>query len=183
MRPAFAPRKEPMSLSLNTSAAVLALCLLCVPPASAQLPSRSTTALQVAADKAEIHELSAQFDNSLDSEDEQGFVDVFAPEGALQGFWGSSAGRAEVAKAFHFMLATFAKDKRHTVSNHQIKVNGDRATMYSYLTVFDRKALAVTGTATFTDTLERRNGRWMFIKRVLVTDPNVQPIIDSLSKK
>lgn len=183
MRPTLLLRKNPMPTIFKSSAAVLALCLGAVLPAFAQAPSKVTTALQVAADKAEIHELSAQFDNSLDSEDERGFIDVFAPDGALQGFWGSSTGRAEVAKAFHFMLATFAKDKRHTVSNHQIKVNGDRATMYSYLTVFDRKALAVTGTATFTDTLERRNGRWMFTKRVLVTDPNVQPIIDSLSKK
>lgn len=138
---------------------------------------------QLAADRSEIQELGAQFDNALDSEHEENFVGTFLPEGELQGFWGSSKGGVEVAKAFQFMLATFARNKRHVVSNHQIEVDGNQAKMYSYLTVFDREKLAVTGTATFTDTLEKRAGRWYFVKRVLATDPNVQPIIDSLTLK
>ena len=141
------------------------------------------SAMAIAADKEAIAEMGARFDNALDSEDEQAFVGVFTPTGALQGFWGSSSGPAEIAKALQFMLATFAKDKRHVVTNHVIEVNGNHATMYCYLIVFDRKQLAVTGTATFHDTLEKRDGQWRFVKRVLTTDPNVQPIIDSLSKK
>ena len=169
---------------MRTLAQALLLSIAaCVAALTSPSASAATSAFQIAADKAEIHELSAQFDNSLDSEDEKSFVDTFTPDGVLQGFWGDSKGKAEVAKAFHFMLSTFARDKRHTVSNHQINVDGNRATMYSYLTVFDRKQLALTGTATFTDTLEKRGGRWLFVRRVLATDPNVQPVIDSLSKK
>ena len=139
--------------------------------------------LQRAADKTDIQELGAQFDNSLDSENEEAFVSTFWPEGVLQGFWGSSQGPSAIAEAFRFMLSTFARDKRHVVSNHQIRVDGDTAIMYSYLTVFNRKELAVTGTATFSDKLLRQDGQWRFLSRLLVTDPNVQPIIDGLQNK
>jgi hypothetical protein len=52
--------------------------------------------------------------------------------------------------------------------------------MFCYLTVFDRKTLAVTGTATFTDDLVKQNGAWKFVRRTLAADPNVDPIIKSL---
>jgi hypothetical protein len=135
------------------------------------------------ADRAEIIELSAHFDNSLDSEDAAKFVATFVPDGELVGFWGTSKGPEGLRQAHAFMLATFAKDKRHVVTNHEITINGDRATMFCYLTVFDRKALAVTGTATFTDELVRTPNGWRFARRTLRADPNVDPIIESLKAK
>ena len=133
-----------------------------------------------AADRAEIVELSARFDNSLDAEDAKTFLAVFVPDGELVGFWGTSKGPAGLRKAFDFMLATFAKHKRHVVTNHVISIDGGHAKMTCYLTVFDRDRLAVTGTATFTDELVRQNGEWKFARRTLVADPNVDPIIQSL---
>ena len=136
-----------------------------------------------AADRLEIMELSAQFDNSLDSEDATKFVATFTPDGSLDGFWGSAKGTEQLRQAHAFMLSTFSKNKRHVVTNHQIAVTGDRATMYCYLTVFDRLTLAVTGTSTFTDELVRSPQGWRFVKRTLKADPNVDPIIRSLSGK
>ena len=78
------------------------------------------------------------------------------------------------------MLSTFSKDKRHVVTNHQIKVSGNKATMLCYLTVFDRKQLGVTGTAVFRDELIRTGDGWRFSKRTLAADPNVDPIIAQL---
>lgn len=137
----------------------------------------------IAADRLEIMELSAQFDNSLDSEDAAKFAATFTPEGALDGFWGSAKGAEQIRQAHAFMLSTFSKNKRHVVTNHQIAVTGDRATMYCYLTVFDRLTLAVTGTSTFTDELVRTPQGWRFVRRTLKADPNVDPIIESLRAK
>lgn len=160
--------------------------LLCgATPLQAQVqPARASMARALAAaDRAEIAELSAHFDNSLDAEDAAKFVATFTPDGELVGFWGTSKGPEGLRQAHAFMLATFAKDKRHVVTNHEITINGDRATMFCYLTVFDRKALAVTGTATFTDELVRTPQGWRFARRTLRADPNVDPIIQSLAGK
>ena len=149
-------------------------------PLKAQAPRAGIARALEAADRAEIAELSAHFDNSLDAEDAAKFVATFMPDGELVGFWGTSKGPEGLRQAHAFMLSTFAKDKRHVVTNHEITINGDRATMYCYLTVFDRKALAMTGTATFTDELVRTPQGWRFARRTLRADPNVDAIIRSL---
>ena len=151
--------------------------------ALAVAPNSAIERAAAAADRAEITELSAHFDNSLDSEDAAKFVATFTADGELVGFWGTSKGPDGLRQAHAFMLATFAKDKRHVVTNHEITFNGDRAAMYCYLTVFDRKTLAVTGTATFTDELVRTPDGWRFARRTLRADPNVDPIIKSLKAK
>lgn len=137
----------------------------------------------LAADRLEIVELSARFDNSLDGEDAQKFVSVFAENGMLAGFWGESKGEAELRQAHAFMLSTFSKDKRHVVTNHEVTVTGDQATMFCYLTVFDRNQLAVTGTATFSDELRRTPAGWRFTRRTLNADPNVDPVIAALQAR
>lgn len=169
----------PMVRSAMMFVVVSTLCLA-APPSRAQATQAETQRLLEAADRAEIAELSAHFDNSLDAGDAAKFVSTFTPDGELVGFWGTSKGPEGLRQAHAFMLATFAKDKRHVVTNHEITVRGDHATMFCYLTVFDRKALAVTGTATFTDDLVRQGGHWKFMRRTLAADPNVDPIIKGL---
>lgn len=164
------------------SASVIAATPWLPDRASAQ-SARTDVRLQKVEDRFDILELSARFDNSLDSEDAVKFISVFGPDGILEGFWGQSKGPEQLRQSHAFMISTFAKDKRHVVTNHEITIDGDRAKMFSYLTVFDRKALAVTGTATFSDELVRRNGEWKFTKRVLLPDPNVDPIIAGLTAK
>lgn len=161
--------------------AAAALATAVATPAGAQERMAASARAEAAADRAEIVELSAHFDNSLDAEDAAKFVATFTPDGELVGFWGTSKGPEGLRQAHAFMLATFAKDKRHVVTNHEITVSGDRATMYCYLTVFDRKALAMTGTATFTDELVRTPQGWRFARRTLKADSNVDPIIRSLA--
>jgi ketosteroid isomerase-like protein len=159
---------------------VAAALTVSVPSLRAQTAHTDMARALEAADRAEIVELSAHFDNSLDAEDAGKFVATFTNDGELVGFWGTSKGPEGLRKAHAFMLATFAKDKRHVVTNHEISVMGDHATMFCYLTVFDRRALAVTGTATFTDELVKRDGHWKFARRTLAADPNVDPIIKGL---
>jgi len=133
-----------------------------------------------AADRLEIMQLGARFDNALDAEDAQKFGSVFVHNSVLAGFWGESRGPEQIEGAFHFMLATFARNRRHVVSNQEIGVHGDSAEMLSYLTVFDRQTLALIGTAAFHDTLRREDGSWLFTRRTLNADPNVDSIIESL---
>ena len=162
--------------------ALMAL-LSCGSIAFAAKPVPSGDRISQAADRLDILETSARFDNALDSEDADRFASTFAPDGVLAGFWGESRGTEQIKGAHAYMLSTFARDKRHVVTNHEIRVTGDRATMYCYLTVFDRKTLAVTGTATFTDELVRIDGEWKFARRTLAADPNVDGIIRSLDAR
>ncbi|WP_203431456.1 nuclear transport factor 2 family protein [Rhizobium sp. BG4] len=162
------------------SAVLMSLAAHAATPAFAQVSERNMARALEAADRAEIAELSARFDNSLDSEDAARFVATFATEGELVGFWGTAKGTEELRQAHTFMVSTFSKNKRHVVTNHEISINGDRASMYCYLTVFDRVGLAVTGTATFTDELIHTPEGWRFARRILKADPNVDPIIKQL---
>lgn len=139
--------------------------------------------LQAAADRMEIVELSARFDNGLDGEDQAKFVGTFVADGVLAGFWGEAKGPEQIGGAFTFMLSTFAKNRRHFVGNHEVTIAGDTARMFSYMLVLDRATNTSIGTATFTDELVRRDGAWKFLRRTLQADANVQPIIDSLMAK
>ncbi len=136
-----------------------------------------------AADRLEIMELGARFDNGLDAENPGKFVGTFVTDGVLAGFWGEAAGLEQIRGAYDFMLSTFARNRRHVVTNHEIGISGDTATMLSYLTVFDRASNTTIGTATFTDQLVRHEGAWRFKRRTLAADSNVQPIIDRLTGK
>ncbi|MBY0423858.1 MAG: nuclear transport factor 2 family protein [Parvularculaceae bacterium] len=133
-----------------------------------------------AADRSEIVELGARFDNALDAENEARFVSTFTQEGVLAGFWGEAKGPEQIAGAYRFMLSTFAKNRRHFVGNHEVEIDGDRARMFSYMVVLDRATNSSIGTATFTDELVRKDGAWKFARRTLAADANVQPIIDQL---
>lgn len=137
--------------------------------------------LQVAADRAEVIELSARFDNGLDAEDKPKFVGTFAPDGILAGFWGEATGPEQIGGAFDFMLGTFARNRRHMVTNHEVVIEGDRARMFCYMVVQDRATNGSIGTATFTDDLVRTSEGWRFARRTLSADRNVDPIIASLS--
>lgn len=141
------------------------------------------TRLLVAADRSEIAELGARFDNALDAEDHARFTGTFVPEGVLAGFWGEAAGHEQILGAFNFMLGTFARNRRHAVTNHEITVVDDHATMFTYLTVLDRATNTSIGTATFTDLLVRTSEGWRFLRRTLAADANVQPIIDALQQE
>lgn len=169
-----------MRITWLTSFVLASLAFLTVAAQPAAQPHKLTT-LQVAADRIEIMELGAQFDNALDSENRQRFIAAFVPDGVLEGFWGQAKGPEQIGKAFDFMLSTFAKNRRHVVSNHEIEIYGDTAHMFSYLVVFDRATNSSIGTATFTDAVVKRNGHWLFQRRRLKADPNVDAIVKSLA--
>lgn len=143
-------------------------------------PESAMARVMIAADRAEIVELSARFDNALDAAQRQDFLEVFTPDGVLAGFWGEAIGPEEIGGAFDFMLATFARNRRHMVTNHVVTLAGDTARMFSYMVVHDRAENGSIGTATFTDALVRTAAGWRFTRRTLAADANVDPLIAAL---
>ena len=134
-----------------------------------------------AEDKLDIIELTATFDNALDSEEVDKYMTVWAEDGELSGFWGSTKGRDNLKDQFSELLEGFARGRRHVLTNHEIKSDGDKVTMYCYLTVFNRADTTMAGTGTFNDTLVKVDGKWLFQKRELSADPNVMKLIESMN--
>ncbi|WP_430905550.1 nuclear transport factor 2 family protein [Maribacter sp. 2-571] len=133
-----------------------------------------------AEDKLDIIQLTATFDNAMDSENLEKYMTVWADDGELSGFWGSTKGKEDLRKQFPGLLDSFARGRRHLLTNHEIEGDGKNATMYCYLTVFNRDENTMAGTGTFNDVLIKEDGKWLFVKRELSADPNVMKLIESL---
>lgn len=113
-----------------------------------------------AGDKIEIMEVAATFDNSLDKEEIAPFLGTFTDEGTFEISGKRYRGRKELEGVFYYMLNTFAKGKRHCVSNHIINGTADSAVMESYLSVINRNTMERAGSAIQHDEFKRINGVW-----------------------
>ncbi len=135
-----------------------------------------------AEDRMDIIELTATFDNAMDSEDVEKYLSTFVEDGELAGFWGSTKGKENLRIEFPQLLDSFARGRRHLLTNHEVKGEGDTATMYSYLTVFNRDESTMAGSGTFNDELVKVNGKWLFKKRIMNADPNVMKLIEAMNQ-
>ncbi len=135
-----------------------------------------------AEDRLDIIELTATFDNAMDSEDVEKYLSTFIEDGELAGFWGSTKGKDKLREEFPQLLDSFARGRRHLLTNHEVKGSGDNATMYSYLTVFNRDTNTMAGSGTFNDELVRANGKWLFKKRIMNADANVMKLLESMNQ-
>lgn len=125
-----------------------------------------------ALDKIEMMETSAKLDNSLDKEDLQGFLSVFTTKGILEVGPNKSTGAKEIEGAFNYMLSTFARGRRHCVSNEIITGNQTEAYLESYLNVINREDLGRRGSAIQHDTFVKENGKWKISHRIIDVDPS-----------
>lgn len=129
-----------------------------------------------AADRLEIHELTAHYAWSLDTGDEDAFVECFASDGELvwdvfetQGRWqGAAALRAFIG---YFRQRPESAGRQHHVSNLIVTPGAVGATAKSYVAVTMRRepgphALHVMGY--YEDELRRERGRWRFARRVIL---------------
>jgi SnoaL-like domain len=135
-----------------------------------------------AQDRLDIIQLTATFDNALDSEDIEKYLSTFHENGALSGFWGSTEGIDNLRLQFPQLLDSFARGRRHLLTNHEIEGNDNTATMYCYLTVFNRDTNVMAGSGTFNDELVKLNDKWLFRKRVLSADSNVMKLLQEMNK-
>ncbi|MEA5583132.1 nuclear transport factor 2 family protein [Nodularia harveyana UHCC-0300] len=133
-----------------------------------------------ALDRLDIIQLTATFDNAVDSENVEKYLSTFAEDGELQGFWGVTKGHSQLRAEFPGLLDSFARGRRHLLTNHEIEGEGDTARMYCYLTVFNRESNSMAGSGVFHDTLVKIEGRWYFKTRRLEADPNVMALLQSM---
>lgn len=127
------------------------------------------------ADRLEIHELTARYAWSLDTGDEDAFVDCFCRDGELvwdvfeaEGRWGGAA----ALRAFigYFRQRPESAGRQHHVSNLIVTPTDSGATAKSYVAVALRREpgphqLHVMGY--YEDELQREQGRWRFARRFI----------------
>ncbi len=122
-------------------------------------------------DKLAIVEVSAKFERAFDIGDLDMHMSTWTadPIAFLSPYMGNFHDRA----AYRAGLETFYEKlngdgTRHVITNHQILLAGDRATMTCYLVIFNRKTFAVIAAAEFDDVLVRENGNWLFNSRTQI---------------
>jgi hypothetical protein len=126
-------------------------------------------------DRLEIHELTARYAWSLDTGDEDGFVDCFCTDGELVWDVFETAGRWQGAAALRRFISYLRQSpesagRQHHVSNLIVTPAGEHARARSYVAVALRSAegphrLHVMGY--YEDELKRERGRWLFQRRYI----------------
>jgi hypothetical protein len=127
------------------------------------------------ADRLEIHELTARYAWSLDTGDEDAFVECFCSDGELvwdvfetEGRWhGTAALRRFIG---YFRQRPESAGRQHHVSNLVVTPTAEGAAARSYVAVALRTAtgphlLHVMGY--YEDELRRENGRWRIWRRYI----------------
>jgi uncharacterized protein (TIGR02246 family) len=124
------------------------------------------------ADRLDLHDLVARYNQAIDHHDPQAWADVFEDDGALVVNGELRAqGRKELFDYVERRRLTGQPKLRHWVTNVLIDVCGDEATLKLYVMAFDIGARLevpyVMGE--YEDLAVRRNGRWRFrVRRLTV---------------
>jgi hypothetical protein len=126
-------------------------------------------------DRVEIQELTARYAWSLDTGDEDAFVDCFCRDGELVWDVFETEGRWRGAPALRRFIGYFRQrpesaGRQHHVSNLIVTPTDSGARARSYVAVAVRRAegphvLNVMGY--YEDELARENGRWRFSRRYI----------------
>src|SRR5208282_6902001 len=134
--------------------------------------------LRMVEDRQQIEELRATYCFLVDDGRFDELVDRCFTEDACCDFRGAgdaeqmaptvSRGRAELRNFFTVMVPAALRGMAHTVHNHRVSIDGDRASgdCYFELTAVDRTSgEAVVGAGRYLDRYRRDNGAWRFEMR------------------
>lgn len=153
-------------------------------PAGAAPPAHHSTLearVQNLESEAEIRHLLVEYGRVLDTRDLVAYSQLFTKDGVWSGRLGAAQGPeailALMQKSFKDSLYDPKNVKSfHLDTNFLIQVDGDKATVLSKWTVFNRAAdnkLFSGGSGHYDDTLVRVDGQWRFLRRLVTTDiPN-----------
>jgi uncharacterized protein (TIGR02246 family) len=123
-------------------------------------------------DVESIRQLVARYCHYIDSVQIEEWLDCFTENGAFDFFGSRTEGREALRELGAGMEATQASTPmRHIVTNVIVDVDGDTATSSSYLQILmaDRPPTMMTS-GRYQDRLQRVDGRWRFVERVLLPD-------------
>ena len=134
--------------------------------------------VQEVQDRQEIAQLVVEYGHLLDTHDLVGYSNLFAKEGEWIGGFGRAKGPQAILAMMNKYIGTSAFDPRnvkgfHLLTNIVIHVNGDRATAWSRIVYMvrskdDKPAPAMGGH--YDDVMIRENGRWKFLRRVVMME-------------
>jgi hypothetical protein len=118
-------------------------------------------------DRLAIRELIDQAMILVDLRDYDGYGDLYTPDGRYESPFAQAQGPSEIsAMSRRLTESGFTAGKRHFTGPVQIEVDGDHAQARSWFWVAETAgAPGVFATGTFTDQLEKRDGRWRFTHR------------------
>ncbi len=134
--------------------------------------------LRILEDREQIRELAATYCFLVDDGRFEELVERCFTEDACCDFRGAgnaeqmaltvSRGRAELCNFFTVIVPAALRDMAHTVHNHRVSIDGDRASgdCYFELTAVDRTSEeAVVGAGRYFDRYRRDRGAWRFEMR------------------
>lgn len=134
-------------------------------------------------DKQEIHELMSHYAERIDAKDPAGAAACFAADG-IGVYWGDYKGPAAIEARLTGILDQFAATSHH-LSNVQITLDGERATVLSYVYAFHRYAEnyeAMHYWGRWVDELVKELGHWRFTRREVVGVGTIGPGHDDPSR-
>lgn len=169
-------------MSLNRStlrlSGIIAFLLLLLPVSQ----GRADT---YAEDRAAIENLMARYLFAMDFQDPEAYAATFTEDGIINYASGVARGRQELQNVVATMAGVVRESQqenrpgvrpipgRHNITNIVIDIQGDRATSRSYWTHVggDPEGKArVTSFGHYEDELVKRNGEWLFTKRVIFNE-------------
>lgn len=131
-------------------------------------------------DELAIYQIIARLNHAIDAADYERYASFFAEDAVFATAFGDAIGPEQIVAALE-VSRPFITNKRHVATNVVINGSGDRATVTSYLTVFERaESLTLVGTAINVDTLERRNDAWMVVRHETELDPATLQLMESM---
>ncbi|HEY2330279.1 MAG TPA: nuclear transport factor 2 family protein [Acidimicrobiales bacterium] len=117
-------------------------------------------------DREEIRELLARYNHTIDAHQSDEWVGLFTDDGVFDAGGRAMQGPDEL-RAFADGVPV---GLRHVIANEIIELDGDQATVKSYLFILAGKPAAVMTTGVYVDSVRRVDGRWRFARRVFTPD-------------
>jgi hypothetical protein len=135
---------------------------------------RQNNSTLTALDRLLLQELVVLWDNAYDGLDKETFLDLMTDEVEfISSAFGNVSGRQGMSDWFDTFTGTFT-GKRHLLTNFVTVGQSDKATMLSYLTVFERIVNTnMVGSAIYYDEFVKQDAVWKMRKRTQVLDPGM----------
>jgi hypothetical protein len=126
-----------------------------------------------AQDRVDVAELLASYSRCLDTGDVDGYVNLFASDGVLDGQAGPRSGHAAIRRIAEAMAAAAVKPgatlgQRHFAGQPVIEGNRQVCQVHSYFLLIRQSASgepSIRAMGEYVDACTRTEGRWVFARR------------------
>lgn len=121
-------------------------------------------------DKLAILDLALRHDRAIEERRLDAWLGTWAPEGVLEGPFGTYRGSALRGFAESYLEA--GRPRRHLTTRHVVRAEGAAVRMLSeFLVAEGATTPKVVATGSYEDDLVRCDGEWRFARRRLLVDP------------